>query len=41
MEIQLEIRGKQSADEVYAAQILELMSLYSVRLNSIIIIGRN
>lgn len=29
MEIQLEIRGKQTADEAYAAQILELMSLYS------------
>lgn len=30
MEIQLAIRGRQAADEAYAAQILELMSLYSV-----------
>ena len=30
MEIQLAIRGKQAADEAYAAQILELMGLYSV-----------
>lgn len=29
MEIQLAIRGRQAADEAYAAQILELMSLYS------------
>lgn len=30
MENRLEIRGTQNADETYAAQILELMSLYSV-----------
>lgn len=29
MEIQLSIRGKNQADETYAAQILELMGLYS------------
>ena len=35
MENQLELRGTNNADETYAKQILELMSLYSVSVSPI------